>query len=444
MASGQLPLPQVTRCGAVRACRPKRVSSAVPEIVYKELGGHAFSAGRATGISVLTGAWILQHQPPQPFFQEGQEMSPRLSRRVAAVALASLLAGIATPQFAAEQPPAPIYSGEHCPDPVATPSTPQAGRPGPAALDSATAPGVALPPASMQSSVPSSKPQTGRPWPAALDSVPSSKLASASVQSISDLRNVTGAGEHFTWVLLDQVRPHLERKFGINLNLVGRESMLGHGCNQGIKKAKENRLGNETFGFVCCPLSKEEIAKEGLTVYPVALEPLLIIVNQSNPVTDIPIGKVRAIFRGEIRNWKEVGGEDRPIVLVLRPHCPQRPGHWKTIVPSVEQFRKDRIDVKAEAEVVQGVSDFAQGIGNIGATWIFEERHKVKVVTVSGIAATAENLKAGKYPFFQEQSIVTHGTVSPALAGMIREVQHGAAFREVARKYELLPLNALR
>jgi phosphate transport system substrate-binding protein len=269
-------------------------------------------------------------------------------------------------------------------------------------------------------------------------------LASASVQSISDLRTVTGAGEHFTWVLLDQVRPQLERKFGINLNLVGRESMLGHGCNQGIKKAKENRFGNETFGFVCCPLSKEEVAKEGLTVHPIALEPLLIIVNQSNPVTDIPIDKVRAIFRGEIRNWKEVGGEDRPIVLVLRPHCPQRPGHWKTIVPSVEQFRKDRIDVKAEAEVVQGVSDFAQGVGNIGATWIFEERHKVKVVKVSGIAPTAENLKTGKYPFFQEQSIVTHGTVSPALAGMIREVQHGAAFREVAKKYELLPLNALR
>jgi phosphate transport system substrate-binding protein len=397
------------------------------DFVFKELRDHAFSAGRTTGIRVLAGAWILHHQPPNPFFQEGQEMSRRPSRRVPAVALASLLAGVATPQMAAEQLPAPIYSGEHCPDPVVAPSKPQSGHPGPAALDS----------------VPSSKPQSGHPGPAALDSVPSSKLASSSVQSISDLRNVTGAGEHFTWVLLDQVRPHLEHKFGINLKLVGRESMLGHGCNQGIKKAKENRLGNETFGFVCCPLSKEEVEKEGLTVHPVALEPLLIIVNQSNPVTDIPIDKVRAIFRGEIRNWKEVGGEDRPIVLVLRPHCPQRPGHWKTIVPSVEQFRKDRINVKAEAEVVQGVSDFAEGFGNIGSTWIFEERHKVKVVTVSGIAPTAENLKTGKYPFFQEQSIVTHGMVSPALAGMIREVQHGATFRSVAKKYELLPLNAL-
>lgn len=251
---------------------------------------------------------------------------------------------------------------------------------------------------------------------------------------------ITGAGEHFTWMLLDQIRPELERDHKVQLELIGRESMLGHGCTQGIKMARQNRPGRETFGFVCCPLDKAEIEKEQLTVHPIAREPLVILVNKSNPVSDIPVEKVRAIFRGEIRNWKEVGGADKPIVLVLRPHCPQRPGHWKTILPSVEQFRKDRIDVKSEAEVVQGVSDFPEGFGNIGSTWNFDDKHKVKIITLGGIAPTAANLANGSYPFYQEQSIVTHGTVSPALGGMIRDIQRGTAFREVAKKYELLPL----
>ncbi len=108
---------------------------------------------------------------------------------------------------------------------------------------------------------------------------------------------ITGAGEHFTWVLLDQIRPQLERDHRLQLSLFGKDSMLGHGCNVGIKKARENRVGNETFGFICCPLAKEEVEKEGLTVHPIALEPLLIIVNKSNPLQDIPIEKVRAIFR---------------------------------------------------------------------------------------------------------------------------------------------------
>ncbi len=109
-------------------------------------------------------------------------------------------------------------------------------------------------------------------------------------------------------------------------------------------------------------------------------------------------------------------------------------------MPTVEQFRKDRIEVKSEAEVVQGVSDFAEGIGNIGSTWVFEPSQKIKVVTVSGVAPTAENLNNKSYQFYQTQSIVTHGELSAPLANMIREVQSGKAFRGVAKKYELLPL----
>lgn len=252
---------------------------------------------------------------------------------------------------------------------------------------------------------------------------------------------IAGDGEAFSWIILDELKPDLERKYGRLIKLSGREAMLGAGCGKGIKKARENRPGHETFGFICCPLTKEETDKEGLTVHPLAQEALLILVNKSNPVEDIPIEKARAIFRGEIRNWKEVGGEDRPIVVVLRPHCPDRPGHWKTIVPTLEQFRKDRLDVKSEAEVVQRVSDFVEGIGNIGATFIFNPDEKVKVVKVSGLDPTAENLKSGKYPFTQELSIVTHGEISGDLAGIIKDVQTSQAFRQIANKYQLVPRN---
>lgn len=263
----------------------------------------------------------------------------------------------------------------------------------------------------------------------------------AAVPAADPAKTITGAGEHFSWVILDELAPALERRYDRTIKLFGKESMLGAGCSSGIKKARENRPGHETFGFVCCPLSEQEIRKEGLTVHPLAQEALLILVNKSNPVEDIPIEKVQAIFRGEITNWKAVGGEDRPIVVVLRPHCPDRPGHWKTIVPTLEQFRKDRLDVKSEAEVVQRVSDFTEGIGNIGATWIFSPSEKVKVVKVSGLAATAENLRAGKYPFTQELSIVTHGQLSTELAAIIKDVQTGQEFREVGKKYELVPRN---
>jgi len=54
---------------------------------------------------------------------------------------------------------------------------------------------------------------------------------------------------------------------------------------------------------------------------------------------------------------------------------------------------------------VQGVSDFVEGIGNIGSTWVFEPSQNIKVVTVSGAAPTAEKLRNKSYPFYRNSRL---------------------------------------
>ena len=142
---------------------------------------------------------------------------------------------------------------------------------------------------------------------------------------------ITGAGAHFAWVVFKSLKTDLEQVSGRSIVLHGQNSTLGMGCNAGIKTALNNTPENETFGFVCCPLSKKEVEQKKLLVYPIALEPVLIVVNESNPGSDLSAEQVRAIMRGDITNWKAVGGEDEAIVLVTRLHCKARPGHWKTI-----------------------------------------------------------------------------------------------------------------
>lgn len=50
----------------------------------------------------------------------------------------------------------------------------------------------------------------------------------------------------------------------------------------------------------------------------VALDGIAIIVNPENPVSKLSIPQLRAIYKGEIKNWKEVGGKDAPIELFGR------------------------------------------------------------------------------------------------------------------------------
>ena len=255
----------------------------------------------------------------------------------------------------------------------------------------------------------------------------------------ADSKAIIGAGAHFSWFVFDKLEPELEKKFGRELVLYGRQSMLGAGCNAGIRTARENRSGHETFGLVCCPLSEKEIREKELTVHPIALEPVVILVHESNPVNDLSLSQTRKIFRGQITNWKEVGGPDRPIVVVTRLHCKARPGHWKTLLPSADQFRKDRLNTKSAAEMVKRVNDFPGAIGHTGATWEFGDA-KVKTVSIDGVKPSASALRNKRYPFYRQLSAVTHGPISPDLKAILHEVQTGDGFRAVAARYHLLPL----
>ena len=216
--------------------------------------------------------------------------------------------------------------------------------------------------------------------------------------------------------------------------------MLGQGCNAGIKTAKLSNSKRDTFGFVCCALSDKEIKKENILVHPLALEPVMILVNSSNPIKDLSKQQVREIFKGRIKNWKEVGGKDQAIVVVTRLHCKNRPGHWKRILPSAKQFRPERINVKSADEMSQRVSDFSGAIGHIGSTWIFEAGNKTKPISVSGKRPTAANLKNKSYPFYRKLSAVTNRNPAPDVLKIIKEAQTGVGFRKVAREFELLPL----
>lgn len=251
---------------------------------------------------------------------------------------------------------------------------------------------------------------------------------------------IVGGGAHFSWVVFDQLRPQLEAATGHKLKLYGKESMLGAGCNAGIKAARGSTPDKPAFGLVCCPLSQKEIDAKGLIVHPLAQEPVLIIVNRENPVNDLSVQQVRDIFSGATTNWKQVGGHDQPIVVVTRLHCKKRPGHWKTILPGADQFSDTRLNVQSAAEMTTRVNDFAAAIGHVGSGWDFPEGHKIKILTVGGVQPNGESLASKRYPFYRQLAAVTNRQPQAATLEVIREAQRALATSPIAHRYRLLPL----
>lgn len=253
--------------------------------------------------------------------------------------------------------------------------------------------------------------------------------------------SITGAGAHFAWVIFDELKDELETVSGKKLQLYGKNSNLGMGCNAGIKVAQQHSHDNHAFGFVCCPLSEQELKQKKIKIYPIADEPILILVNKNNPIKNLSTEQVREIFSGKIKNWQVVGGWNKPIVVVTRLHCKKRPGHWKTILPNIDKFVKKRINVGSATEMVSLVTKFETAIGHTGSTWVFDKKSNVKAIRIDNLEANADNLKTKRYPFYRTLSAVTSLNPSNDILETIKRAQQGESIKRIAKKYKLLPLN---
>ena len=86
------------------------------------------------------------------------------------------------------------------------------------------------------------------------------------------------------------------------------------GSGSGVTAVAEGRCD---IGLSSRNLKDEEKA-QGLTETILALDGIAVIVNTDNPVNDLDLETIGRIYRGEITNWKEIGGNDLEIVLIGR------------------------------------------------------------------------------------------------------------------------------
>lgn len=99
-----------------------------------------------------------------------------------------------------------------------------------------------------------------------------------------------------------------------------RISVTGGGSGTGIA-AMIN--GTVDIANASREMKKEEIAEAQMNgirprEYVVAYDAIVVVVHPSNPVDRLTLQQISEIYTGEITNWAELGGEDRPIVLLSR------------------------------------------------------------------------------------------------------------------------------
>lgn len=175
------------------------------------------------------------------------------------------------------------------------------------------------------------------------------------------------------------------------------------GSGSGIKAVEEGRCD---IGLSSRDLKDEEKAA-GLEGTVLAYDGIAIIVNPENPVKDLSLEQIAKIYKGEITNWSEVGGNDGEIVLIGREAGSGTRDGFESITET-EEACKYRQELTSTGDVITTV---AQNPGAIGYASVASVKDSVIAVTVDGIAPTDETIKDGSYVVQRPFVLVTKSDV---------------------------------
>ncbi len=209
-------------------------------------------------------------------------------------------------------------------------------------------------------------------------------------------------------------------------------AVTGGGSGVGIAALIANRI--QIADASRAMKEKEKIAAEKNGVEPyeivVGIDGLSVIVNADNGVESLTVDQIGRIFRGEITNWKEVGGKDQAISLYGRQANSGTFAFFQEFVLMKKDYSSKMKRMNGNAQIVEGVLADKAGIGYVGIGYVFGDDSKVRkglrVLKVAKDAGStpvmplvAENVKSGKYPIARALYQYVNGIPSGAVKDFI-------------------------
>ena len=153
---------------------------------------------------------------------------------------------------------------------------------------------------------------------------------------------------------------------------------------------------------------KDEEKAAGVVENVVAIDGIAVCVDPANEVADLTKEQLTNIYNGTVTNWKEIGGADEPIIVIGREAGSGTRGAFEELV-DLKDACKYANELDSTGAVIAIV---AFTPGTIGYASLDALDDSVKALSLEGVEATAENIKAGNYFLSRPLVLATKGEIS--------------------------------
>ena len=163
----------------------------------------------------------------------------------------------------------------------------------------------------------------------------------------------------------------------------------GSGSGAGVTSAIE---GTADLGLASRELKAEE-EEQGAVAHVVALDGVAVVVNPENGVEDLTVEQIAQIFKGEITNWKDLGGEDMEIAVYGREAGSGTRGAFEEILGVVDSC-KYLNEYSSTGDVIGNVASNPAAIGYASLSAVGDT---VKALKVGGVECSEATVQDGSY-----------------------------------------------
>lgn len=153
---------------------------------------------------------------------------------------------------------------------------------------------------------------------------------------------------------------------------------------------------------------KDEEKAKGAVENIVAIDGIAVVTDPANTASDLTKDQLSGIYTGEITNWNEVGGDDMPIVVVGREAGSGTRGAFEELL-KIEDACKYANELDSTGAVMAKVASTPGAIGYVSLDVVDDS---VKALSLAGVEATEENIKAGDYFLSRPFVMATKGEIS--------------------------------
>lgn len=193
--------------------------------------------------------------------------------------------------------------------------------------------------------------------------------------------------------------------------------------------------GSVKIGNASRPLKAAE-KSAGLVENIVAIDGIAVISNKENPVQDITTEQLVKIYKGEIKNWQELGGKDEQIIVLGREAASGTRDAFEEIL-KIKNNCKYAQELDSTGAVLAKTAATSGAIGYVSLDVVDKTVNSLKL---DGVSATEAEISAGKYKLQRPFVMATKGEISgqnEAVQAWFKYVQSPAG-KDIIKKVGLI------